>query len=90
MKDQDILVPLDVSPAMREVYIANYREITHGTGRLMLMAGDQKVEHLNDDFCGPGIAPDDANPEHFFRIASRARIGAFATQLGLIARHGMD
>ena len=52
MKDQDILVPLDVPSAMREVYITNYRKITHGTGRLMLMAGDQKVEHLNDDFYG--------------------------------------
>jgi DhnA family fructose-bisphosphate aldolase class Ia len=90
MKDQDILVPLDVPAAMREVYIANSRAITHGTGRLMLMAGDQKVEHLNDDFYGPGIAADDANPEHLFRIASRARIGVFATQLGLIARYGMD
>ena len=56
----------------------------------MLMAGDQKVEHLNGDFYGPNIAPDDADPEHLFRIASQVRIGAFATQLGLIARYGMD
>lgn len=90
MNEKRIVVPLDVPPAMRETYIANYRKITHGTGRLMLMAGDQKVEHLNADFYGPHIAPDDANPEHFFRIASQARIGAFATQLGLIARYGMD
>ncbi|MFY1645387.1 aldolase, partial [Methanoculleus bourgensis] len=61
-----------------------------GTGRLMLFAGDQKIEHLNDDFAGEGIHPDDADPEHLFRIASRGRIGVFATQLGLIARYGRD
>jgi fructose-bisphosphate aldolase/6-deoxy-5-ketofructose 1-phosphate synthase len=75
---------------MRESYLANYHKITHGTGRLMLMAGDQKVEHLNEDFYGPQIAPEDADPEHLFRIASQARIGVFGTQLGLIARYGMD
>jgi class I fructose-bisphosphate aldolase/fructose-bisphosphate aldolase/6-deoxy-5-ketofructose 1-phosphate synthase len=56
----------------------------------MLMAGDQKVEHLNDDFVGDHVAVDDADPEHLFRIASRARIGAFATQLGLISRYAPD
>jgi len=90
MNGDRIVVPLDVPPAMRESYLANYRQITHGAGRLMLMAGDQKVEHLNDDFYGAHIAPADANPEHLFRIASQARIGAFAAQLGLIAQYGMD
>lgn len=90
MNADTVLVPLDVPPLMREAYHANFRRITEGTGRLMLMAGDQKVEHLNDDFFGPAIALDDADPEHLFRIASRARIGVFATQLGLIARYGMD
>jgi len=90
MDKSEIRVPLDVPPAMRESYRDSYTRLTYGTGRLMLMAGDQKVEHLNGDFFGPGIAPEDADPEHFFRIASQARIGAFATQLGLIARYGMD
>jgi fructose-bisphosphate aldolase/6-deoxy-5-ketofructose 1-phosphate synthase len=90
MKQEKIIVPLDVPPAMRETYVSNYHRITHGTGRLMLMAGDQKVEHLNEDFFGPHVAPEDATPEHLFRIASRARIGVFAAQLGLIARYGMD
>ena len=90
MDNSVVRVPLDVPPAMRADYRDNYNRITHGTGRLMLMAGDQKVEHLNGDFYGPSIAPDDADPEHLFRIAGMARIGAFATQLGLIARYGMD
>lgn len=87
---EDVIVPLDVPKAMRETYVKNYMEITKGTGRLMLFAGDQKVEHLNDDFFGEGVPEDDADPEHLFRIASRSKIGVFATQVGLIARYGMD
>lgn len=86
----DIKIPLDVSKDKRSEYSQNYEEITHGVGRLMLFAGDQKVEHLNKDFYGKGISADDANPEHLFEIASKAKIGVFATQLGLIARYGMD
>jgi fructose-bisphosphate aldolase/6-deoxy-5-ketofructose 1-phosphate synthase len=57
---------------------------------LLLFAGDQKVEHLNDDFVGTGITKEDASPEHLFQIASAAPIGVFATHLGLIARYGAD
>ncbi len=86
----DELIPLDVPPDRRDRYAENYRKITHCSGRLMLFAGDQKTEHLNDDFYGPGIDPQDADPEHLFRIAAGARVGVFATQPGLIARYGMD
>lgn len=82
--------PLDVPQSKRVEFEKNIDTATHGTGRLMLFAGDQKVEHMNNDFYGEGIAPDDANPEHMFKIASRAKIGVFASQLGLIARYGMD
>jgi len=87
---EDVIVPLDVPKAMRETYVQNYMEITKGSGRLMLFAGDQKVEHLNDDFYGEGVPEDDTDPEHLFKIASKAKIGVFAAQLGLIARYGMD
>jgi fructose-bisphosphate aldolase/6-deoxy-5-ketofructose 1-phosphate synthase len=87
---ENVIIPLDVPKAMRETYAKNYMEITKGTGRLMLFAGDQKVEHLNDDFFGAGVPEDDADPEHLFRIASKAKIGVFAIQLGLLARYGMD
>lgn len=90
MKKIDIKVPLDVPKKMRKKYIQNYLDITRGSGRIMLFAGDQKVEHLNNDFYGEGIHPDDANPEHLFNIASKAKIGVFATQLGLIAKYGAD
>ncbi|NTU46670.1 aldolase [Candidatus Roizmanbacteria bacterium] len=82
--------PLTVPPEMKETYEHNYETITHGTGRLMLFAGDQKVEHLNDDFFGERISPENANPEHMFQIAAKSKIGVFAAQLGLIARYGMD
>ena len=88
LKEDEIMVPLDVPKAVGENYIKNYLAITRRSGRLMLFAGDQKVEHLNGDFYGEGIHLDDGNPEHLFRIASQANIGVFATQLGLIARYG--
>ncbi|WP_456419549.1 aldolase [Methanocaldococcus infernus] len=83
----DIKVPLTVPEYAKKEYISNYNELTKGTGRLMIFAGDQKIEHMNDDFFGEGIAKDDADPEHLFRIASEGKICAFATQLGLIARY---
>lgn len=85
-----IRTPADVPTEQIATYERNYDLITHGTGRLMLFAGDQKIEHLNDDFYGEGVAPEDNDPEHMFRIASRAKIGVFASQLGLIARYGKD
>lgn len=88
--EKDVVVPLDVPKTARESYMKNYLTITRESDRLMLFAGDQKVEHLNADFYGKGIHPDDSDPEHLFRIASHANIGVFATQLGLIARYGMD
>lgn len=88
MNDQPI--PFDVPASYHHTYLDNLELATQGSGRLMLMAGDQKVEHLNDDFVGSGIAEQDGEPEHLFRIASQARIGLFATQLGLITRYGPD
>jgi fructose-bisphosphate aldolase / 6-deoxy-5-ketofructose 1-phosphate synthase len=90
MTQQKIPVVLDVPVKMRQRHQENYIKITKGSGRMMLFAGDQKVEHLNDDFSGPGIDPKDNDPEHLFKIASQAKIGAFAVQLGLIARYGID
>jgi fructose-bisphosphate aldolase/6-deoxy-5-ketofructose 1-phosphate synthase len=90
ISSEDVLVPLDVPKGVRRNYINNYLKITGNSGRLMLFAGDQKVEHLNDDFYGPGISPEDCDPEHLFRIADRSKIGVFASQLGLIARYGPE
>jgi fructose-bisphosphate aldolase/6-deoxy-5-ketofructose 1-phosphate synthase len=87
-------IPADVPAEMTSTYEANLRLVTKNTGNLALFAGDQKVEHLNDDFFGTTkagpIAEDDADPEHLFRIADQGVIGCFATQLGLIARYGPD
>lgn len=83
-------IPLTVKSDKKKVYERNYDKVTHGSGKLFLFAGDQKVEHLNDDFYGEGIASENATPDHLFNIASKAKIGVFATQLGLISRYGGD
>lgn len=94
MDTGDVKIPLDVPPAKRSDYLENFNLMTRGTGRLMLFAGDQKVEHMNKDFVGQyelgQIPADDADPEHMFRIASRGTIGVFATQIGMVARYGAD
>ena len=88
--EEKTYIPADVPNGTLNEYLDNYDEITLGSGRLMLFAGDQKIEHLNDDFYGEGIAADDADPEHLFKIASQAEIGVFATQLGLVSLYGND
>jgi fructose-bisphosphate aldolase / 6-deoxy-5-ketofructose 1-phosphate synthase len=90
MNESKVSVPLDVPRGKRKAFLDNYRAMTGGKGRLMLFAGDQKVEHLNDDFHGEGIAPDDGDPEHLFQIAAQGRIGVFATQFGLVTRYAKD
>lgn len=98
ISEKDVIMPADVPKSMGKEYIRNYLKMTHNTGKLMLFAGDQKIEHLNDDFHGRmkvgseevEIPMDDADPEHLFRIASKAKIGVFATQLGLIAKYGQS
>ena len=88
-RDQ-VRVPADVMPEARETYIDNYMKATRGTGRLMLFACDQKMEHLNGDFYGPGIDPSDNNPEHLFEIGSQGVVGVLAGQRGLIAQYAAD
>jgi class I fructose-bisphosphate aldolase len=87
---EQVRVPADVPVAVRDTYVDNYLKATRGTGRLMLFACDQKIEHLNDDFFGEGIAPDDAEPEHLFRIGSQGVCGVLAGQRGLIAHYAAD
>jgi fructose-bisphosphate aldolase / 6-deoxy-5-ketofructose 1-phosphate synthase len=90
LSERDVRVPANVPKKERARYSQSYLTATKGTDRLMLMAGDQKMEHLNDDFYGDGIHADDANPEHLFQIAAGGEVGVFATQHGLIAQYGKD
>jgi DhnA family fructose-bisphosphate aldolase class Ia len=83
-------IPATVPRAKQELYTERLLRITKGTGNLLLFACDQKIEHLNRDFLGPGIAPEDNDPAHLFSIASQPTIGAFATHLGLIAQYAQQ
>ena len=87
---EQVHVPIDVPASARETYIDNYMAATRGTGRLMLFACDQKIEHLNDDFYGEGISTEDAEPEHLFRIGSQGVCGVLAGQRGLVAQYAAD
>jgi len=70
--------------------VENYLKATRGTGRLMLFACDQKIEHLNDDFYGKDIDASDAEPEHLFKIGSQGVCGVLAGQRGLVAHYAAD
>jgi fructose-bisphosphate aldolase / 6-deoxy-5-ketofructose 1-phosphate synthase len=90
MANEKITPPLSVPSEQRKTYEKNYSIATHHTKNLFIFAGDQKIEHLNDDFFGENIPQENGDPEHLFKIAQKGTIGTFATQLGLIARYGMD
>ncbi len=83
-------LPADVPTKKEKEFLKNFKKATGGSGRLMLFAGDQKVEHLNNDFYGENIPAEDNDPEHLFKIASKANIGVFATQFGLISKYARD
>jgi fructose-bisphosphate aldolase/6-deoxy-5-ketofructose 1-phosphate synthase len=88
LTEKDVLIPLTVAREQRAQYVKNYLQATRNSGNFFLFSGDQKIEHLNKDFYGEGIAQANASPQHLFEIASKAPIGAFAAQLGLIAHWG--
>ena len=88
-RDQ-VRVPADVMPEFREDYINNYMAATRGSGRLMLFACDQKIEHMNADFFGEGIDISDCDPEHMIQIRDQGIVGVLAGQRGLIARYAPD
>jgi fructose-bisphosphate aldolase / 6-deoxy-5-ketofructose 1-phosphate synthase len=77
--------PLSVPKNKEADYLRNLKQATYNTGNLFLFAGDQKIEHLNDDFSDEFK---NANPEHLFEIASKSKVGVFAAHLGLISRYG--
>lgn len=87
-KKENIRIPLTVPFEQRSRYCENYLRATQNSGRLFLFAGDQKIEHLNTDFYGDGIHEAAADPRHLFEIASKGRIGVFATQFGMVASYG--
>lgn len=87
-KKNTLIVPGDVPNRARKNFIRNYTAITHDTNRLLLFACDQKIEHMDLDFQGSDIHADAREPEHIFKIAASAPIGALAAHFGIISRYG--
>lgn len=86
----DVRIPADVPAEARDTYASNWLKATRKTGRLMLFACDQKIEHMNKDFYGEGIDIADCEPKHLFEIGSNGVIGVLAGQRGLIAQYAND
>jgi fructose-bisphosphate aldolase/6-deoxy-5-ketofructose 1-phosphate synthase len=82
------IIPASVPHSLRKIFKDNYEFATRQTGRLYLLAGDQKIEHFNRDFWGEGLPREVGNPEFLFKIARNGDVGVFATHLGLVERYG--
>lgn len=89
-----IHIPGDVPNHAQETYQKNWQTFTKNTGRVLLFAGDQKIEHLNSDFYNQDdndlISEDDASPQHLFHIANNSPVSALAVQMGLASQYGND
>jgi len=84
------IVPMDVPSDKIKDYIYNFNEITCGTGSMILFDGDARMGRMYAEFNGKWIHTDASDPEHLFKIANHAEIGVFSTQLGMMARYGLD
>lgn len=83
-------VPVTVPLDKEAEYLEHLNIATRETGNLFVFAGDQKVEHLNDDYVGEGIPPEVNDPRHYFEIAKDATFGVLAGQLGFLSRYARD
>ncbi len=81
-------VPFNVPENMKEDYLRRYSLITRGGKGLFLFAADHKIEHLAHDFIGEGLPAEILDPEYLFSVASKGKVGAFATQYGLLSWYG--
>lgn len=83
-------LPLSVSKKYTDTYIKNLDALTFNGKKTIMFAADQRIEHGLDSFLGKDISTDDISAEHFFRIASKAKVSALATHLGLINKYAAD
>ncbi len=92
LENAKVYIPADVPGLMEAIYAQNLYLMTDGTGRFMLFAGDQRVEHAkgNTDFFGENISLDDKTPRHLFEIASNGKIGFFAAHYGSITQYARE
>jgi fructose-bisphosphate aldolase/6-deoxy-5-ketofructose 1-phosphate synthase len=86
----NVNTPLDVPQSQANMFEENYKSITTPNGKLFIFVGDQKIEHLNDDFCGNDIPTQNSEPENLFKIASKSKIGGFAVHPGLLCRYARN
>ncbi len=83
-------VPLDVPFTKKRLFLKRYKKFTLNANKVILFAGDQRVEHLITSFYGKDIYYGDLYPKHYFDIASQSPISALAVQYGLLTLYGGD
>lgn len=85
-----LIIPADVPQQFHDEFRKNLHALMTENGNILILAADHKLEHLNDDFYGTGIAQEAAHAHHFFSLAQSSSLGTLATQFGLIARYGAE
>jgi len=85
--DNFMIIPLTVSPEKQDLYKKNMAIVTNNFTKTILFAYDHRIEHLQYDFYGENVSSDASLVEHAFTIATKSKITAFATHLGLISRY---
>lgn len=87
---RDISIPLSVPTKTKDEFVSNLSVINNHKDKIIMLAADQRVEHLNSSFYGKNISIDDLSPEHFFKIASISKVKLLATQFGHIDRYASE
>lgn len=93
LKPDEVHVPLDVPPEMREAFTRRVLHATFGTGMHMLYASDQRIEHLGKDhlrLADSKLPPENENPINQWRIAKQGVVGFIAAHWGLVTHYARD
>ena len=82
-----LIIPGSVPLRAQEIYTTNWQTLTAQTGFLFFLAGDQRLEHQDNDLKQNVTILESWYPSHMFRIALKSNI-PLATHYGFVAQYG--